>query len=114
MGYYTHYELEVASEVSEELEKFFNEDTETCDYGEGFWDDLQNGNMEACKWYEHNETMIEVSKKFPETLFVLKGEGESAGDMWKKYYNISLDESTSYSKFACFAGQKYRRIFIKI
>ena len=41
---------------------------------------------ESCKWYEHDSNMRTVSKRYPETLFVLKGEGEESGDIWIKYY----------------------------
>lgn len=38
------------------------------------------------KWYEHETEMREFSKKYPDTVFTLKGEGEEAGDIWKKYF----------------------------
>jgi hypothetical protein len=39
-----------------------------------------------CKWYDHDKDMREISKKYPETIFILEGEGEESGDIWKKYY----------------------------
>lgn len=39
-----------------------------------------------CKWYEHEEDMKKVSKEYPETIFVLEGDGEESGDIWKKYF----------------------------
>lgn len=41
---------------------------------------------DSCKWYDSNEDMKKFSKKFPGTIFVLSGEGEESGDIWKKYY----------------------------
>lgn len=39
-----------------------------------------------CKWYDHDKDMREISKKYPETIFILEGEGGESGDIWKKYY----------------------------
>lgn len=51
---------------------------------------------ESCKWYEHNADMLKVSKLYPETVFILSGEGEEAGDLWKTYYlNGKLQEVTA-------------------
>ena len=41
---------------------------------------------DVCKWYDHSKLMLELRKRFPFTLFVLSGEGEVSGDIWKKYY----------------------------
>ena len=41
---------------------------------------------DSCKWYEHNTDMMEISKKYPNVVFVLHGEGEEAGDLWNAYY----------------------------
>lgn len=48
--------------------------------------DKRGNTSEPCKWYEHDKDMKEFSKKYPEYLFTLKGEGEEAGDMWVKYF----------------------------
>ena len=38
------------------------------------------------KWCEHDRDMLRLSRAFPEFLFVLWGEGEGVGDLWKCYY----------------------------
>lgn len=38
------------------------------------------------KWYEHDNNMREISRKYPDILFVLSGEGEESGDLWRCYY----------------------------
>lgn len=48
-------------------------------YGKGLFED-------TCKWYEHEEDMKKVSSNYPDVIFTLEGEGEEAGDMWKKYF----------------------------
>lgn len=41
---------------------------------------------ESCKWYDHAEDMIELSIRHKGTVFVLFGEGEDAGNLWRKYF----------------------------
>lgn len=41
---------------------------------------------DACKWYEHDEHMRKVSLLHKGTIFILQGEGEGFGDVWRKYY----------------------------
>lgn len=46
-----------------------------------------DGSMnDSCKWYEHEDDMIKLSKAIPYALFELNGEGEESGDIWKKYF----------------------------
>ena len=78
MGYYTRYSIKhdeinpaVTDVIDEALEKI--------------WDGYSPFD-EECKWYEHEDDMKEFSKRFPNVLFTLSGEGEEAGDIWKKYF----------------------------
>jgi hypothetical protein len=86
MGYFTNFNLkihegerriqEILTELSEEgefdyLEYAFDYDGDTND---------------RCKWYEHEADMREISKRYPDVTFVLSGEGEETGDLWKKYF----------------------------
>lgn len=41
---------------------------------------------EPCKWYDHEKDMKALSVQFPAYAFFLSGEGEEAGDLWKKYF----------------------------
>ena len=36
----------------------------------------------SCKWYEHQTDLALFSKKYPDLLFILRGEGEEPGDLW--------------------------------
>ena len=38
------------------------------------------------KWYDYDENMLEISRKYPDLLFILSGEGEESGDLWRNYY----------------------------
>jgi len=85
MGYYTRYTLttinnseywqpehdEAIKYISEQLEGYaINEDGTTSD---------------SCKWYHHEDDMKKFSKKYPDIVFVLDGEGEDSGDIWRLY-----------------------------
>lgn len=83
MGYYTSYSLEVLN-VENELEIIDNL-RKTSEYADHALDDEGN-TEEPCKWYEHEEELIEFSKKYPDALFKLSGEGEEAGDIWQTYF----------------------------
>ena len=41
---------------------------------------------EGSKWYDHDEEFLDFSKRYPDWLFILSGEGEESGDIWTKYY----------------------------
>lgn len=45
---------------------------------------------EACNWYDHEKDMRAFSKKHPNVLFCMEGEGEESGDIWKEYYQNGL------------------------
>jgi hypothetical protein len=44
------------------------------------------GAEDPCSWYEHEKDLNDFSRKYPDVLFELYGEGENPGDMWKKYF----------------------------
>lgn len=80
MGYYTKYELRSNPDIieTEDFKEKFN-----IIAGDGEYDYVLT---EDCKWYEHEENMRAISKLHPETLFMLDGEGEESGDIWRKYF----------------------------
>lgn len=41
---------------------------------------------DSCKWYTHNEDMIQISEKYKNVLFTLTGIGEEEYDIWRTYY----------------------------
>lgn len=76
MGYYTKYELNCNPE-KDEIDIVLNARKDDF-YG-------ITGDDE-CKWYDHEERMKELSKQFPDVIFVLSGEGEETGDVWRKKF----------------------------
>lgn len=79
MGYYTSYELSCNDyDLIKELRQANDSARWAIEDG--------GGTQEACKWYEHENDLLTFSKLHPLVLFTLSGEGEEAGDMWKKYF----------------------------
>lgn len=83
MGYGTRYNLTVhegdkcIEDILEENEDFNGLYYAFDEHGEG---------IDEVKWYDHDEDMIELSKKYPDIVFSLKGDGEEQGDSWYKYF----------------------------
>ncbi len=76
MGYYTNYFISINGYDGEEKpEKFVARQLE---YGNPFENE--------CKWYDHEKDMKNLSRKYPELVFHLCGEGEESGDIWKKHF----------------------------
>lgn len=49
---------------------------------------------ESHKWYDHEDHMNLLSAEFPDWTFVLNGEGEEQGDVWRKRFcNGEMTES---------------------
>jgi hypothetical protein len=87
MGYYTNFTLSIVDgndDVADEeiISKLVeNEESNACAAlnKDGSWAD-------SAKWYNHEDDLREFSKLFPDKLFLLEGEGEESGDLWKKYF----------------------------
>jgi hypothetical protein len=85
LGYYTTYKLECPAagrelgwEIAAEMERY-----ET-DYGK--LSSFVGGYGESIKWYDHESDIKAFSKRFPDVVFTLHGEGEESGDIWVKYF----------------------------
>ena len=84
MGYYTLYQLKVIG-GTKPAEDYFEEIGELSDYktDEGY----ENGPFETnVKWYNSDDDMKEFSKRYPDVIFALYGEGELSIDKWMAYY----------------------------
>jgi hypothetical protein len=80
MGYYTRHELEI-----------LEGDDNVTDYEKEITENYQGAYFEdETKWYNHKNDMVDYSKKHPDTLFLLSGEGEEQPDMWREYYKNGL------------------------
>jgi hypothetical protein len=84
MGYYTNYELKIVSNPNYVDESEIFSELETISGYGGF--EHYDGSLSEAKWYEHDSDMKTLSKKYPEILFQLDGEGEEAGDIWRSFF----------------------------
>ena len=70
--------------------------------------DLKTLSYDSCKWYDHDEDMVKLSLRFPEYTFILEGEGEEKGDLWRTIYhngqlerlNVKIVYEKPHSNFA--------------
>lgn len=81
MGYYTRHELEIIEGGNHDID-YEAGIAIVSGYGTPFEDEI--------KWYDHEKDMRAYSKKHPDTLFKLSGEGEESGDIWAEYYQNGL------------------------
>ncbi len=81
MGYYTHFKLMVTGETDIDI---IGELRDENDWAKGALDG-GGAAYEEYKWYDCKEDMLEFSKRHPDILFLLEGEGEEAGDVWRFY-----------------------------
>ena len=85
MGYFTSFNL--TTSVNNEIDHYnileeLRSENECARYAL-----TKNGEVsDTTKWYNHEKDMREFSKKHPNVLFILRGEGEFNDDMWIKYF----------------------------
>jgi hypothetical protein len=85
MSYSTQYTLEYDTpDDYEDIKDFILKST---DYLAGFEAEvLLHGGALTAPWYDHEEELLSLSRGFPMTIFILYGEGEEQGDVWKKRF----------------------------
>ena len=77
MGYYTTHRLSIVS-GNDGVTDYEQEITDFANYNYLFDDDA--------KWYTCLEDMKSYSKKHPNVVFCIDGEGEASDDVWKAYF----------------------------
>ena len=80
MGYYTRFEMRIegVDDIPEEVQ--------AADFVFGYALTKSGEPYENVKWYDHDTDMCKLSASFPDYTFVLHGEGEESGDIWRKKY----------------------------
>ena len=86
MGYYTYLSMEIDREeptveqVAEAMADLSN------DIDAAFWRTALKGETDV-KWYGSvTEYMKQVSRRYPDAVLTLRGEGEDSEDQWVEYY----------------------------
>lgn len=95
MGYYTNYALQAYPydmlrrkpkdiELPDSVCKAIEAEIEKMDLcGDG---NIVGGYYCEAKWYDYERDMCLLSRKFPDVLFVLHGEGADSDDLWDAYF----------------------------
>lgn len=92
MGYYTSYCLGVTNETNNTFPDNFVQELEKLRVFEEI-DIIGTTCYCYCseaKWYDWEQDMCLISKKFPEYLFDLEGDGEESDDFWKAYFKNGM------------------------
>lgn len=50
-------------------------------------DDYRAESSDKWKWYAHEDDCRELSRRHPALVFILDGEGEDQGDVWRKFFH---------------------------
>ncbi len=95
MGYYTSFDLGIEQNESnipltdkqqkaavDKVIEYLDEKKEN----DSFFIALLSRNTDSMKWYDHEGDLKRFSKRFPDYVFRLRGEGERAEDLWFKYF----------------------------
>lgn len=85
MGYSTKYKLDIAP-LPPSMSDLVKLMAEKIDGGSLKLNDLINREIDEWKWYDHEDDMRRISKAHGDLLFTLRGEGETSGDLWVKYF----------------------------
>lgn len=105
MGYYTVYSLTKIKGKSEDFDAL-NEDLRELGI------DLDSDcNL---KWYDHETDLENLTKKYPDLVVELEGDGEDVGDYWKKRFKNGICEYYPHYRLTTDAEETKARLNKKI
>lgn len=86
MGYYTDFTVSIAPQSPENMdEDQFESVLSELTILSGYSFDPE-GNARSIKWYDYEEDMKIFSTLYPNHIFLVEGDGEESGDVWKHYF----------------------------
>ncbi|ASR77580.1 hypothetical protein SEA_PARADIDDLES_99 [Streptomyces phage Paradiddles] len=89
MGYYTDFTLSaegrgpIYDKMMKQKDKIVFSQGDY-DFILGEW--LDRGYSQNLKWYDWEKDMKQLSREWPNVLFILEGDGEETGDLWKAWF----------------------------
>ncbi len=84
MIYSTQYTLEYDTPDDElDIKDFILKAINLIEFGA---ETLLSGGTLTATWCNHEEELLELSRGFPATIFILQGIGSEQGDVWKKRF----------------------------
>lgn len=83
MGYYTTFEVAVIEGcLDDDIVKILREETSYT-----FEEDSENSVFaDHIKWYTRQDDMLRISRRYPNVVFRVRGNGEESGDVWQTFY----------------------------
>ncbi len=116
MGYDTQYDLELRNPFTGKILDYENlielvvkDLRDTCEEAKYSLDSHGKRTCDECRWYKHEDDLRKFSKRYSSFLFVLHGEGESPGDIWRKYFlNGQCQEARAVVQIAAFDRDKLK------
>ena len=88
MGYQTNFWLTVYDKNKIEIDSAIHPEWETDMLYDGTLkvQNLIDRNTDSMKWYDHKSDMLKLSIQYSKYLFILDGNGEESGDIWREFY----------------------------
>ena len=77
MGYYTYFTIEVIPDQPDDLPQVFKDVTDI---------DFTELSNDSIKWYDYQSNMSDISRKYPNHVFKLTGDGEDYDDKWQAVF----------------------------
>jgi hypothetical protein len=112
MGYNTKFDLDVIGRESDpvELNRWYEDLNDDKTFGD-YELPLNSDEWDSMKWYCWEADVKVLSKEYPNVLFVLSGEGEDSGDIWRAYFmNGEVQEVQARIVFDEVDFSKFKRI----
>ena len=86
MGYETAFSLDIADEGDKDFNEMISEFRNVSKKIADAIDEDGYCNNDTSDWSDYDDRLKEFSKKYPDAVFILNGDGEEEDDEWFTYY----------------------------